>query len=343
MVQLTMQSNPSVNITVYAALDSMSSACFISRDVWMKVGCPGEPTEITIKTITDECRQNTTVVTGLCVSSVLSGRLINLPRVYTQDVLPISVDEIPSHSMLQRFPHLCHLVSEMPDRDESIPIGLIIGANCPKALQPQHVISSMDDGPFAVQTALGWCLLGPLQQNFHLDNISCSRIQAIEKPVCVRDTGVKEMMLQMYESDFSESLSKVSHHADEPAVCISLQQSDYAVSQDDRRFLALMESEAKLVDGHYHLPLPFRQLDVQMPNNRAQALHRAQGLERRFAADKKFHDDYTSFMNGMINKGHARKVPAKECDDKAVDSKLWYIPHHGVYHPRKPEKNSCSI
>ena len=338
MVQLTTQNCPPGKVTVYAALDTMSSACFMSRDVWMMLGCPGEPTEITIKTVTGESRQTTQVIPGLFVSAAHSdGPWIGLPKVYMQDELPVDVSEVPSHSTLMKYPHLSHLMSQMPDRDPGIPIGLLIGVNCPKALQPQSVIPSVDSGPYAVKTALGWCLSGPLPNSPPLDSVSCNRIHLSEHQVRVYDTGIKEMMLQMYETDFSESLSCPDCASKAPAYTL-LHQEGRTMSQEDKKFLALMESEAKLVDGHYQLPLPFRQPEVSMPNNRSQAVNRAQGLKRRLMSDPKFHRDYRSFMNDLIDKGHARKAEPKNPDDVTNGGGVWYIPHHGVYHPQKLDK-----
>jgi len=42
-------------------------------------------------------------------------------------------------------------------------------------------------------------------------------------------------------------------------------------------------------------------------------------------------------MNDIISKGYARKVPAAGLASEDCKS-TWYIPHHGVYHPQKPEK-----
>lgn len=42
-------------------------------------------------------------------------------------------------------------------------IGLLIGTNVPKALEPQEVIHSVNEGPYAVRTALGWTVNGPLR------------------------------------------------------------------------------------------------------------------------------------------------------------------------------------
>ena len=43
-------------------------------------------------------------------------------------------------------------------------VELLIGANCPRALEPVQVISSRDGGPYAMKTVLGWCTVGPTAQ-----------------------------------------------------------------------------------------------------------------------------------------------------------------------------------
>ena len=40
--------------------------------------------------------------------------------------------------------------------------------------------------------------------------------------------------------------------------------------------------------------------------------------------------------NKIIRKGYAQKIPDNEVPP--VPGKVWYIPHHGIYHPKKPEK-----
>ena len=41
-------------------------------------------------------------------------------------------------------------------------------------------------------------------------------------------------------------------------------------------------------------------------------------------------------MSNVIQAGFAERVPPSELERK--DGKAWYIPHHGVYHPKKPDK-----
>ena len=164
-----------------------------------------------MRTMTDEVKQNTVVVNNLCVIPVRGSERIPLPRVYTQDTLPIEMNEIPCHNMLRQWPHLHCLISEMPDLDRTVPIGLLIGVNCrPKALQPRGFIPAADQGPFAVRTALGWCVSGPMQQHdidSGRDITSCFRIKANETPIRTTEIGLTDMMLQIYESDFNEPFS----------------------------------------------------------------------------------------------------------------------------------------
>ena len=68
-----------------------------------------------------------------------------------------------------------------------------------------------------------------------------------------------------------------------------------------------------------------------MPNNRKQAMQRLIYL-KRFKKDPAFFEDYKQFMSNLLVKGYARRM-----DDSPV-GRMWYIPHHGVYHPSKPRK-----
>ena len=49
-----------------------------------------------------------------------------------------------------------------------------------------------------------------------------------------------------------------------------------------------------------------------------------------------YRNDYVAFINEIINKGYAEKVSQEIL--KTDPGKAWYIPHHGVYHPKKPDK-----
>ena len=227
---------------------------------------------------------------------------IRLPKVYKQSSLPLDINEVVSHEMLLKLPHLHCLLSEIPDRNKTVPIGLLIGINCPRALQPYDVIPAVDDGPFAVKTQLGWFTSGPTQHTngCSSDVISCFRIRSNEDQVRTTETGLKVMTRRMYENEFNESMSR-GLSANMPSYMKSGSSEGVSLSQEDRMLMNTMENESGFVDGHYQLPLSFRSCDVSVPNNyyRTQALQRINGLKKRFSCDRKFSDDYTKCVKDI--------------------------------------------
>ena len=108
------------------------------------------------------------------------------------------------------------------------------------------------------------------------------------------------------------------------------------LSQDDLQFLKMEEGIRQTADGHYEMPLPFRGNTPKLPNNKPLALRRLNKLKTRMENDVKYRQDYMAFMQDIIRKGFAERVPHEQRPDD--DGKSWYIPHHGVYHPQKPDK-----
>ena len=48
--------------------------------------------------------------------------------------------------------------------------------------------------------------------------------------------------------------------------------------------------------------------------------------------------DYVEFMSKMLDKGHAVPFPYEEISPSEHSGRIWYLPHFGVYHPKKPEQ-----
>ena len=105
---------------------------------------------------------------------------------------------------------------------------------------------------------------------------------------------------------------------------------DAEVSSDNRQFRQIVEE--KKADEHYVVPLFFRNNNLEIPNNRRQAMKRLMYLKTRFKRKLSFFADYKKFMDDLVAKGYARK------EDTRPPGKTWFIPHHEVYHPSKPGK-----
>ena len=168
---------------------------------------------------------------------------------------------------------------------------LLIGANCVEALQPLEVIPSQQDGAYTYRTTIGWCVVGPIVDK-KPDAFSCNWIAVLQaengsiakhhfqvQNKC-EDIGIKEMLRKIYMSDFQDTTS-------EREDCIIGKMSE--ISNDDRRFLKILDAQTMKVGNHYQIPLPLKNPDVKLPNNRKVDERRLVYLKKQLIKDDRFH------------------------------------------------------
>ena len=116
----------------------------------------------------------------------------------------------------------------------------------------------------------------------------------------------------------------------------SLLDNERAISLEDKRALNIMESTAVLKEGHCEIAMPWRYSPLCLPNNRILAVHRLELLRRGLVKDPVLFQKYSAFVDNLLDKAYARKVP----DNRLCRSgeATWFLPHHPVFHPKKPGK-----
>lgn len=299
----------SKTVQTYAFLDPGSSATFCTEALMAQLNATGKKVEILLKTMGQERPVTSYKLSGLEVAALKENTYLKLPDVYTQKSIPVTKDNIPKKEDLRKWPYLRDV--DLTPIDASI--GLLIGVNAPKALEPWRIINSEGSGPYAVKTRLGWVINGPLSQSMDGDGYDTTSVQV--NRISISD--LEELFVRQYNQDF------VEQHCDEHT----------EMSVEDKQFMDIMSASAVLKDEHYYLKLPFRKSDVRMPNNKQVAQQRAQYLLRRFKRDQSFFAEYRDFMNNVSAEGHAEVIPQDQLQHE--EGKVWYLPHHGVYHPHK--------
>ena len=127
-----------------------------------------------------------------------------------------------------------------------------------------------------------------------------------------------QQIREMMQLDFSEL--NYSHKA--PG-------TELVQSIEDRRFCQIMSTEIhKNHLGNWEAPLPFRKDEVNLPNNRE--------LVITICKDQKAKENYVDFMQKIVDRQHASRVPADELTGSP--GKVWYLPHFDIYHPKKPNQ-----
>ena len=91
-------------------------------------------------------------------------------------------------------------------------------------------------------------------------------------------------------------------------------------------------------DGHYELPLPLKDERTLLRDNKELALSRIKKLKGRLKHTATYRKNYQGFMSEVIENGYAERVPSEELS--LDNGRIWYIPHHGVYRPKRPGKIS---
>ena len=182
--------------------------------------------------------------------------------------------------------------------EDNLALGLLIGANCVKALESLEILQSRNEGLYAFKARLGWCLVGPVTQN-NKNPISCNRTavrQADTKQVCthffqvenkVHNNEIPDMLKKIYNWGFTES-----HHMGNKEMA--------EASQQDKRCLQILQEGAKLVSGYYKIPLPFRRVDVQLPKNKVQTEKQLVSLKKKMARNNKFKYDNIKLMKELL-------------------------------------------
>ncbi len=59
-------------------------------------------------------------------------------------------------------------------------------------------------------------------------------------------------------------------------------------------------------------------------------------LGKRLNKDTNLKDRYTEEIHKLLKKGYAVAVPPEDLNQ--ADGKVWYLPHHPVHNPKKPDK-----
>ena len=333
-VYLSSALEPEREVLVYALLDTMSDSTFVSKDVVQRLKTTSDRATLRVTTMTDngvsvQCKRHS----GLQVRGFRSKDTIPLPACYDREDIPTNRSHIPLPQTAAKWSHLRELESLIPPMQDC-QVGLLIGYDCSQALAPINSVLGREGQPYAIETKLGWSIVGGetrRMESFDAFGIS-HRVftqthshegeQTRNTPALVYKTQVTETttaeLVQLMEKDFKDPDA-----AQQP------------VSQEDLRFLKIMNENAKQgEDGYYEMPLPFKHGEPRMANNRQAALHRALALRRQFEKRPTYFEHYSTFMQEILKRGDAERVP----DDELEVENAWYIPHHGVYHPHKPNK-----
>ena len=281
-VRLHQENDPENEIEVYAMLDECSQGTFVDEKLVEKLSWQKRETTIKVETVNGVKTMNADALDNFVVRCAKEfedryGSVdVKLPATFTQRKLPMDKGDLPQTKKVAKWEHLQAIVNEIPNvRD--LPLALLIGNNCPKALEPMQVIPSKDGGPYAKRTRLGWCVIGS-PDGGDPSGVKCNSIKicnSVKDITCglparphvvlqnkISDNAISDALQQMWRNDFIETDSEKK-----------------ALSKEDKTFLDMMKENIKFTEGHYELPLPLRTEDVPVAETSNQCSTEAEEKE----------------------------------------------------------------
>ncbi len=302
-------------IETYALLDDGSDVSLCDDYIVKQLGISGVPTTFSLTTVNEGAKENHGEEVRLFVSDLNGEEEVDITRAWTVNQLPISNRSIPKPDDAAEWTHLRGI--DFPElKNERVRI--IIGSDVPEA----HWVLEQRFGErkelYAVKTLLGWTLMGP--------------------------TGVKAT--REFQVNFIQNQDNILHKQVERLMQLDFSENDHHFGKgmllEDQRALSIMESSVKKVGNHYELALPWRNGKPALPNNRKMVEKRLASLQNRLKKDPDLREKYRNVIEDYLEKGFAAVVTkenlASTNKDKESLGKIWYLPHHPVLHPQKPDK-----
>lgn len=202
-----------------------------------------------------------------------------------------------------------HLVFADPQFDHPAPVDMLIGGDLyPSVIQSRADIIHSEGLPSAMNTALGWVIIGALQSNAHtpLTSLAVSATPPID-----------ELMQRFWR-------------VEEPI------ESTTPTTQDRQCEDWFVRTTKRDATGRFYVGLPFRTIvcstnvddigcqddkSVLLGSSRTSALNRLYNLERRLVKDPELYTAYRTFMDEYSSLGHMKLT---------AEPGKYFIPHHPV-------------
>lgn len=338
-VELFCKDKPSSSVVTYALLDEQSDTTFMLENLRQQLNIDKNEVKLKLSTMTSTNYVISNKLSNLCVRSIQTKKTVDLRRCYTRDKIPGHHSQILTKELAKTHKCLKEIIDEIPDYLPDTKIGLLIGTDCVNAFVPHDFLYDPERKCYGIKTDLGWGIIGLKENSNYSNNSMCNKSVTMEtedmsfsviKLNQTKEIISPERILRTLEMDFNENEPK----------CITEYKNEYALrkplSIEDKRFLDMSTKAIHVTEnGHFEMPLPLRNKNMTIENNKEVALKRLNGIKNKFQRDSKFKKMYEEFMHNLFVKGFAEPVPTEELESK---DQVWYIPHHGVVNVNKPDR-----
>ena len=287
-------------------IDSGSTTSLISKSLVKRLGLHGRAISCRLDTVNSESE----VLTKMVSFDLLDRDGRNRVRIHNALV----VDRIPAHSPAysidkSKYPHLRGI--DLPSNRGGLTAEILVGLDHPNVLMPLDLRrdKSRPNSMYAVLYSLGWVLYGSVPRGMFGKHVMVNFIKT-------QNQNLNQQVQNLWdlENEGDESL---------------------AWSKTDHDVIQFWDENTKYVDGHYEVPVPWKQKDMSLPDNKVMAQRRLKSNVQRLI-QRDMVKIYDVNLNKMLSDGYAEVVT--EVENDSGTHRRWYLPHHFVLSAAKPGK-----
>ena len=188
--------------TVYALLDNGSDISLIEGDLAKRIGLSGSKTKLNLSTISGTSNEQSECYRLKLLSPNGAGA-VTIDQLFSVRSLNLGQPVHATESAALRWKHLAGVkFNTHPEKK----IRMLIGADVPEAHHPLDQRIGSKGEPFAVQTVLGWILLGPVGPSSNAP----PRVNHTRS-----ESTIKEHIQQLYDTDFRDTEDQGTGHSAE--------------------------------------------------------------------------------------------------------------------------------
>ena len=309
------------SVLIYALLDSGANSSLCTDRLVARLSLSRKPLQLCLEGVNGTKTRSASEVSFSVkgASGDSPQEVVSLKSVTSVPSLPTHAQSIPSKTITDRHSHLSDL--QFPSVAAS-KIDLIIGADYEPLHQVLESRISPDSTLFAYRTPLGWVLAGT--DDKAASSAAAMRCAVSSAAVCEFPSSYA-LPMDCYEGISDSVMSTVKDIMQNCVV--TPEDENSAASIEDEKVLELFAAERyKTEDGHMVLPLPWRDRDVEVPDNRSMAESRLRSLRTMLLKNPSVAEFYVPKMEDTL-KRYLKKVDPN-AEDAYVSGAFLILPQN---------------
>jgi hypothetical protein len=288
----------------HAFLDNGSTTTFCTQHLVDVLQLQGHSISYNLSTISRSQESVTSKVVNFKLTSIDGRDSLMLTNVYVVQDIPVSVSPVD----INAYPHL----RDLPICQNVSHVSVLIGQDNCEALHPLHARRGRTGEPRAVRTLFGWSLNGPAYPGTSVSSRIVSHFISTSSELS--DSSLENQVREFWKIE-NEGLSG----------------EELGWSQSDKEVIQLWDDNVTMQDGHYVLPIPWKQ-EVSVLNNMSVAESRLKSLVTSLRK-RELWEQYDVGIKKLLNANYAEPIPKDSAPER-----VWYLPHHAVMSKKKPGK-----